>query len=64
MVSYCTADSLSARLAHLKVVAALWSGGGGPAKAVLHALDMDDLSRAATHQEGSRRWQALVALAV
>ena len=32
---------LSARLSHLRVVGALW-GSSGPAKAMQHALDMDD----------------------
>ena len=33
---------LHARLSHLKVLAALWTGGGGPAKALQRALDTDD----------------------
>lgn len=33
---------LGARLAHLKVLTALWTGQGGPAKALSRALDMDD----------------------
>lgn len=40
--SEAMAKVLSARLSHLRIVAKLWGGGGGPARALLHALDMDD----------------------